>query len=163
MTSNRIVTNLTLTIAMAALAIAGISQSSAGDVYAQNSKVKALTGAWRVEAETQLQGTALAFLTFTSDGIVLADEPSSGFETTGHGNWVATGGTGVSYTFQAYVGGPDGRISASVKVVGALQFNALRDKWIGPFKVEVFDPSGNLIFSDRGTFRGARIQIESLN
>ncbi len=160
MNSKRIVINLTITMTMAALALAAISQS---DVYAQNSKVKALTGAWRVEAATQLQGTALAFLTFTSDGIVLADEPSGGFETTGHGNWVATGGSGVAYTFQAYVGSPSGQISASIKVVGTLQFNALQDKWSGPFKVEVFDPSGNLLFSDRGTFRGTRIQIESLN
>jgi len=110
-----------------------------------------------------LQGTTLALLTFTSDGIVLADEPSNGFETTGHGNWVATGGTQVAYTFQAYVGSPTSQISASVKVVGTLQFNAVQDKWSGPFKVEVFDPSGNLLFSDRGIFRGARIQIESLN
>lgn len=91
------------------------------------------------------------------------DEPPSPFETSGHGNWISTGRRDVAYTFVALIGSAEGPLSVKLKVVGTLRFDSAKDTWNGPFKIDGFDPGGNVIFSDRGTFSLTRIAVERLD
>ena len=162
MNSKKIVISFTFSVFTLALVIAGFSISSLSDAYAQNKKVKGLVGSWNVEISTPVQGTFPAFLSFFSDGIVIGDEANSD-ETTAYGNWASTTGRDVAYTFKSLIGTPQGVTGGSLKVVGTLEYDAGQDTWTGPFKIDVFDAGGNVIFTDQGTLSGTRIQIETLD
>jgi hypothetical protein len=162
MNSKKLGITFTFSALTLALVIAGFSLSSLSDAYAQNKKVKGLIGSWDVQIETPVQGTFPAFLSFFSDGIMIGDEANSD-ETSVYGNWSSTGGRGVAYTFKSLLGTPQSVAAGSLKVVGTLEYDAGLDTWTGPFKIEVYDTSGNVIFSDRGTLTGTRIPIETLD
>jgi hypothetical protein len=143
---------------LAAFAIAQTAQADG------NNRQEKLLGAWNVEVVTVGQGTTFpALLTFAADGGMIADEPPSPFETSGHGNWVSTGRRDVAYTFVALIGSAEGPLSSKLKVVGKLHFNSASGSWNGPFKIDILDPSGNVILSDQGTFTLTRIAIERLD
>ena len=143
------------------LAAFTIVQTAQADEQDRQTK---LLGAWNVEVTTVGQGTTFpALLTFAADGGMIADEPPSPFETSGHGNWVSTGRREVAYTFVALIGSAEGPLSAKLKVVGTLRFDSANDSWNGPFKIDGFDPGGNVIFSDHGTFSLTRIAVERLD
>jgi hypothetical protein len=147
----------------AALLIAAFANAQPAQVDASR-QAKALVGSWNVVVTTEAQGTTFpALLTFGGDGTMIADEPPSPFETSGHGNWVRTGRHEAAYTFVALVGSAEGPLSATYKVVGTLQRDAGSDTWSGPFKIDVLDPAGQLVFSDRGTFSLTRIAVEPLD
>ena len=157
-----VVINCALALTIAALAMTAASQSMTNNFKAQAKITKALPGSWEVAGETPAQGQFRALITFTSDGSLIANEPSA-FETAGHGSWTTTEANQVAYTFVAFIGSATGEFSGSIKVVGTLQVDATQAKWSGPFRVDVSDPNGNLVFTDSGTLSGSRIQIESLN
>ncbi len=121
------------------------------------------TGAWEVLGNTALQGDFKALLTFSGDGIVLADEHGGAFETTGHGNWKRIGYRTFAYTFIAYISSANSQLTAKIKVSGTLTLSRDLKRWEGPAKVEVFDPKDNVIFADKGTFKSKRIEIESVD
>jgi hypothetical protein len=122
-----------------------------------------LLGSWNVAITTPDQGTRPGLLTFTADGSVIADESPLPFETSGHGNWVLSDDGEVAYTFVALLGGKEGKNTRKIKVVGTLQFDAGIASWHGPFKVELFDASGQVNLADRGTFSLTRIAVEPLD
>ena len=122
---------------------------------------KNLAGSWAVTGQTALQGTFYALMTFNSDGTVIADEPSA-YETAGHGAWQEIGHGQIGYTFVALIGSSTGAFTGSIKVVGTLQLDSNHRGWTGPFRVEVFDPNGTLVFSDNGTFKGSPVKVEAL-
>src|SRR5262249_1180852 len=66
-------------------------RSTAASPFPFLDHLPAPTGAWEALGATAAQGDFKALLTFTSDGVVLADEPGGAFETTGHGNWTRNG------------------------------------------------------------------------
>ena len=120
-----------------------------------------LVGSWTVEVTTPSQGTFPALLTFTADGSVLEDESPLPFESSGHGSWVSKGHDQVAYTFIALFGGDQGQNTGRFKVVGTLQFDGRKGGWSGPFKITGFDANGQEDFSDSGTSKLTRIQVES--
>lgn len=129
-----------------------------------NQRLAKLVGSWQVETTVVQQAVTFpALLTFTSDGIVIADEPPSPFETSGHGNWIATGPDTANFTFLALIGSADGPLSATIKVVGSLHYKASTDTWAGPFMIQVVDAKGDEILADRGTFNATRIAVEPLS
>jgi len=143
---------------LAALAITQTAQANG------NSRSEKLFGSWNVVVTTETQGTTFpALLTFSEDGGMIADEPPSPFETSGHGNWVSTGRREVAYTFVSLIGSAEGPLSAKLKVVGTLQYDAGNDSWSGPFKIDVLDPDGHVTFTDHGTFSLTRIAVEPLD
>ena len=144
-----------------ALPIVPGAQSSLTNERPEHANLKALPGSWAVQVSTPTQGTFPALATFTSDGAVITSEASS-FETAGHGNWVSTGDDEAAYTFVAIEGSPTGEFTGSLKVVATLRLDG-RQKWSGPFKVDVFDADGNTVFSDRGTAKATRIRVERLD
>ena len=141
------------------------NNQESGKHDAPGKRLQKLAGAWSVETTVVLQqATFPTLMTFTSDGIVLADEPPNPLETTGHGNWVATGRRSAAFTFRAFIGLEiDGQSSASLKVVGKLEYNAHADKWSGPFKIQILDAAGNEMLADSGTMIGTRIAVETLD
>jgi hypothetical protein len=146
-----------------ALIIAAFAIAQTPSVGANDRKER-LVGSWDVVVTTETQGTTFpALLTFTGDGNVIADEPPSPFETSGHGAWVSTGRRTAAYTFVALIGSAEGPLSAKLKVVGKLRLDADEGTWSGPFKIDVIDPSGQVIFTDRGTFSLTRIGVEHLD
>src|SRR5262245_7568317 len=125
-----------------AVLVAAFAIARAPTVDANNRHDK-LVGSWNVETTVEIQNATFpALLTFTEDGNVIADEPPSPFETSGHGNWIGTDHNEVAYTFVALIGSAGGPLSAKLKVVGTLQLDADKGTWNGPFKIDVFDPSG---------------------
>ncbi len=144
-------------LALAALAIAPTAQANA------NGRSKKLLGSWNVVVTTETQGATFpALLTFSSDGGMIADETPSPFETSGHGNWVSTDGGAVAFTFMSLIGSAEGTLSTKLKVVGRLVYDDSTDSWSGPFKIDVLDPGGQVIFTDHGAFSLTRIAIEPL-
>ena len=156
---------LIVTVVIVALAAFVGSQPSQAQGEASH-RLHRLVGAWSVDTTVEIQqATFPTLMTFTSDGIVLADEPPNPSETTGHGNWVATGPRSAAFTFRVLVGSapPSSLLSVSYKIVGKLEFDARADKWSGPFKIHIFDAAGIEIFVDSGTMTGTRIAVETLD
>ncbi len=156
---------LTLTlialIGMVVVAAFALAQSAQAGVNARSAQ---LPGSWR--AVTTVEAQAITFpslLTFTSDGAMIADEPPSPFETSGHGNWVSTSRDEVAFTFVSLIGSAEGPLSATIKVVGTLRYDASSDQWSGPFKIDVVGANGSMLLTDRGTFTLTRIKVESLD
>jgi hypothetical protein len=148
------------------LSVAACIQPIAGSPSAMQAdhRLAKLIGSWQVETTVVKQAATFpALLTFTSDGIVIADEPPSPFETSGHGNWVATGPDTANLTFLALIGSVEGPLSATLKVVGTLRYDANADTWDGPFAIQVTDAKGAEVLADHGTFKGTRIAIETAN
>ena len=129
----------------------------------EDNRQEKLLGSWNAEVTTVAQGTTFpALLTFTADGSVIADEPPSPFETSGHGNWLRRGDK-IAYTFVSLIGSAQGPLSLKLKVVGTLKFDEKKGRWSGPFNIDGLDPNGQVVFSDHGTFTLDRIKVESLN
>ncbi len=85
------------------------------------------------------------------------------FETTGHGNWLATGPQEAAYTFVALVGHAEDKPASRIKLVGALTYDAGADTWRGPWKLEMVDGSGQRLLAESGTMSGTRIAVERLS
>jgi hypothetical protein len=87
--------------------LAALIGSQSGQAQSgESNRLHKLAGAWNVKATVEAQQITFPVLTtFTSDGIVLGDEPGVPFETTAHGNWVATGPRSAAFTFLVLVGG----------------------------------------------------------
>ena len=122
-----------------------------------------LTGSWNVEIVTSAHGSGPGLMSFTSDGIVLGDEPPMPFETTAHGNWIATGPLEAAYTFVALIGNAEGTPPSKIKCNGTVTYDAKADSWRGPFQIEIVDASGQRTFEEHGTVSGMRIAVERLS
>ncbi len=121
-----------------------------------------LLGSWNVEVTTPSQGTFPALLTFIGDGSVISDESPNPFESSGHGSWVNRNHGEVAYTFVALFGSEQGVNTGKLKVIGTLQYDSGANGWHGPFQIDIFDASGQVVFTDRGTFSLTRIAVEPL-
>lgn len=143
------------------LAVFALAQSAQAGVNARSAQ---LPGSWMAVTTVEAQGATFpALLTFSSDGGMIADEPPSPFETSGHGNWVSTSRDEVAFTFISLIGSAEGPLSATIKVVGTLRYDATSDQWRGPFKIDIVGADGSVLLTDRGTFTLTRIKVESLN
>jgi hypothetical protein len=155
----------TLAAVLALTPLTGWARPAPGaneSIVSSGAKAAKLVGSWDVTFETAIQGGPFkALMSFSADGTMLTAEPSA-HETGGFGGWLATGSRTAAYTFRSYLGSPTGENTGSIKVVGKLRLDRNQDHWRGPFRVDVFDPSGNLVFSDTGTFVADRIRVEPL-
>ena len=125
-------------------------------------KLAGLVGSWLVTTTVVKQdATFPSLLTFTSDGIVLADETPSLYETTGHGAWETIGKDRANFTFVAFIGSESGALSVTLKVLGSLVYDADADTWQGPFTIRITDADGAEVLVDDGTFDATRITIEA--
>lgn len=121
-----------------------------------------IVGSWLVTTTAIKQNVTFpALLTFTGDGILLADEPPALYETTGHGAWAATGKDSADFTFLSLVGSESGTLSAVMKVAGSLAYAAATDTWQGSFTYRVTDADGAEVMVDTGTMDAVRIGVEA--
>ena len=134
-----------------------------------SSNLEKLYGSWNVVVMTVNQPAAdgshkfPALITFGDEGNVIADEPPSLGETSGHGNWISNDDGTVSYTFVALFSDGKGTFAGKLKVVGNLQYDSASDTWKGPFKIDAFDTGGKVVGGDTGTFDMARLAVETLD
>lgn len=125
-------------------------------------KLPEIVGSWLVTTTAAKQNVTFpALLTFTGDGIVLADEPPALYETTGHGAWTAAGIDGADFTFVSLVGSESGALSAVMKVAGSLVYDAAADTWQGTFTYRFTDAGGAEVAVDEGTMDAVRIGVEA--
>ena len=120
-----------------------------------------LPGAWHAVTTPNGFGAFPALFVFTSDGAVIGSESPGPFESPVYGSWVRRG-RDVAFTFVALFGGPlgAGQNTGSAKVVGMLRFDAHRDTWSGPFRIQVFNAAGTRIFLNEGTVDFTRFEVE---
>lgn len=150
-----------IVIVLAALAAAPASATAAPPAAQSDDRgaklgIGNLVGAWEITIDLNAQGPGFrGLLTFTSDRLVLADEPGA-FETTGHGAWSVKGRRTAAYAFRAFLGSASGTLTGQLKVSGTLRMQD-DNTWTGHLVVEVLNPSGALLFSDAGTVTASRI------
>src|SRR5205085_11577328 len=84
--------------------------------------------------------------------------------TPGQGLWALTGNGEFALTFYGVLIGSvtDPQFQGTYKVRSKLTTNEAGDQFSGPFKIDVFDPSGNFLFSLDGTVQGRRAALEPL-
>jgi len=125
-----------------------------------------LGGSWIFTVTPEGMPPVTDLITFTTDGAMMAslNDPTLTHASTGHGAWVANGDGSVGFTFMRFVNipGPEGNFTATVKVRGTITLNETSDELSGPFEFDVFDPSGNKLFTAGGTFEATRIGVEPL-
>lgn len=99
--------------------------------------------------------------TFTENSFADYVAPQS---TPGHGLWALTGNGEFALTFYgAFIGSViDPQPQGTYKVRSKLTTNEAGDQFSGPFIIDIFDPSGNLVFSLDGTVQARRASLESL-
>jgi hypothetical protein len=122
-----------------------------------------LSGSWNVAVVSKLQGPFPGLLTFTADGGLIGDPPPIGTESTSHGNWLRTSPTAAEYTFVALITNDKRVVTANLKVVGTLDYDAASDSWSGPYKLTISALDGSVLASDGGTFRLTRVAVEKLS
>jgi hypothetical protein len=159
MNTKRLLSVATMLIITASLLLAACAPTAQ---VAENKQVEKLLGSWNADITTLNQGTFPALMTFTSDGSVIAAESPIQFESSGHGNWNNKTSGDVAYTFTALYGSEEGKNTGKLKVVGTLNMDSGKDSWSGPFKIDVFDASGQVIFTDNGTVNLTRIAVETI-
>jgi hypothetical protein len=121
-------------------------------------KSKDWVGSWNVQITVIAQdATFPGFMTFFSDGNLLADELPSPLETSGHGSWVHKGKNSGMYTFIVLVGNPDPSQWLQYTVSGQVNYAPKTDTWSGSFTIHIEDQDGNTLLDDTGTMNGTRI------
>jgi hypothetical protein len=127
-------------------------------------KSETLVGSWSAVLTAVDQGVTFpGLLSFTSDGIIIANEPPGPFESSGQGNWIPKGPSEIAYTFLFLTESVENRLSAKAKVIGSLTYDPKEDGWTGPFMIVVVDADDNRTESDHGNVQCKRIVVEMLD
>jgi hypothetical protein len=158
MNTKRFLSAATMLIVTASLLLAACAPTAP----AKDNQAEKLLGSWNADITTPSQGTFPALFTFSGDGSVITAESPLPFESSGHGNWNSKTPGEVAYTFMALFGSEEGKNTGKLKVAGTLNLNADNTSWSGPFKIDVFDATGQVIFSDNGMLNLTRITVESI-
>ncbi len=149
---------------LATVIVARPSQGSSGSSNSQSVTSNDLAGTWIDDMTIEgLAGQTLA--TFAADGTMVASarrpDTSAGF-----GTWVHPGAHQFAYTIVCYQfnvvlspGLP--AFTATLRFQGTLTYEKSSDELSDLFKVEAFDPAGNLIFSANGTGKARRVVVET--
>ena len=159
MKTKRLLSVVTILIFTGSLLLAACAPTAQA---AKNNQVEKLPGSWNADVTTPNQGAFPALLTFTSDGSVIAAESPLPFESSGQGNWINKSAGEVAYTFIALYGSEEGKNTGKLKVVGTLNLDSGKDSWSGPFKIDVFDADGQVVFTDNGTVSLTHIAVETI-
>jgi hypothetical protein len=141
--------------------IAGLMAYLAVPKSTAEAKSKDWVGSWNVVITVVNQNATFpGFMTFFSDGNVIADENPSPLETSGHGSWISTGKDQGAYTFVFLIGSTEPGQWITGTINGELKYDAQVDQWSGPFSIKLADQAGNEVLSDTGTMSGTRIAVQ---
>lgn len=135
----------------------GSSKTSATTLHAFN-----VVGAWEINAYPNQQPAFKALGIFTIDGGCMTsahlDPAISAIP--GYGAWERIKGHQYAFTFKQFTSNADQSLQYVFKVNAKVELRSLGNEFEGTFKIDVFDPNGNLLFSDTGMLEGRRIQVE---
>jgi len=144
------------------------------DQVALSSKKPTIVGSWVLTVS--VPGNAPPFDSFkalwslTGDGLLIAaaqgDIAPTPFptSTSQHGAWAQTGGRKFAATFVSILyDGQTGDNLGSFRLRQSIVLNDAGDEWNGPFKVNVFDPDGNVVAVIDGTAHAKRIIVDPLD
>lgn len=113
------------------------------------------------------QAPFIAVETFHSDGTFLETSltdfsPPAG--TAGQGVWAKTGTREFALTFYGVTIGDvtSPQLQGTYKVRSKLTLSLTGDEFEGPFLIEIYDPSGALVFTIEGTAQGRRARLDPL-
>ena len=142
----------------------------AGPSYVRDGQISGVgaqnpAGSWIVEVSPTIQPHFVSLVTITSDGgIVETNSLALGSppESPGHGNWIRTGPRSFATTFVNLLVDDQGGFAGTARVRSRVRLNKAGNVFTGPFQVDILDPDGNLLFSDSGTARGTRIEVEPM-
>jgi hypothetical protein len=152
---NKIFSSLTIGAVLTALSGVGFGQSSLGG--------QSLQGAWNVTVSFDgvPQPICTAPSLNTGDGGVIAGGCSLA-ESPGYGQWVRVGNGEFAITFVGSTYDAGGAINGSYKVRAKVKVSNNVQAFSGPFRTDVFDLNGNVVFTTPGTVAATRIVIELL-
>jgi hypothetical protein len=128
----------------------------------QNRLEQRVVGSWAGDAVNPDGPVSPNLWTILSDGTVIGDESLHAYEGTGYGVWAVTGRDEVSYVIHDLFGSESGALSARIKLLGTLHYDAGADTLSGPFKVTVTAADGSTLYSGGGTMTLKRIKLERL-
>lgn len=146
--------DLTMKAAVAALAAVAVR----GTAPAQGLGARALQGVWDVQI-TNPPGSPLPtrrIITYHADGTVLDNSGAPG-ESLAQGVWEFTGSGVFEGTWWRYFRDAQGQIVGDVRVRSCIRMIS-DDEYENEAKIEVFGPSGQVLFSSQATGRGRRIK-----
>jgi hypothetical protein len=121
----------------------------------------------QASAGTNSLAPFVATETFHSDGTFIENSLADYIApqaTPGQGLWALTGNGEFTLTFYGVLIGSvsDPQFQGTYKVRSKLTTNEVGDQFSGPFKIDIFDANGNLLFSLDGNAQGRRAALESL-
>jgi len=176
------------TLLILSLSLAVAAQTNTDETKSKNSdKATDITGAWLVNLNingaandsaasqrltqtpsgVRTQAPFIAVETFHSDGTFtetsLTDYlPPAG--PPGQGVWVKTGAREFALTIYGVTVGDltNPQFQGTYKVRSKLTLNRSGEEFSGPFTVEIYDPTGTLLFTFDGTAQGRRAHVDPL-
>jgi hypothetical protein len=137
---------------LAALAVA--PAAAARSVNAKHAHRASILGTWSVQVTPDGAPAFPALVTFTKGGGLI--ETESDAPGTAQGAWERIGAHRYAFAFQAFIfdaSGPAGH----VVVRGRLKLS--HGRLSGPFKFDVYDPTGKVVQSGSGTAAATRFVI----
>ena len=132
-------------------------------VTAQNGQAADIVGAWFVNVTPTMQSPFVGLITFNDDGNAIETNAltlASSLESPGHGQWIQVKHRRYALTFVNLEVNPDGSFAGTGRVRSQIQLEPGGDEWRGTFEVDIFDPDGNVLFTDSGTVSGTRIAVK---
>jgi hypothetical protein len=124
----------------------------------QQQQAAAILGTWDVRVTVNGQAPFPALLTFNRGGGVVeteSDQPGTGL-----GAWQRTGANTYAVAFKTFIFTPTGDPGGWVVVRSMVTLTG--DTLSGPFKFDVFDPTGKVVQSGSGTATATRFAIPAL-
>ena len=152
------------------IAVAAISptiQHAKSDQEQQQPPAQRLEGSWIITVTRVVPPGVLPdrtnYTSFARGGVSVGSDRQAPFSNTQHGVWQHVHGDEFLWTFigDSFSPAGTGVFVGTLKVRNKITLTG-PDTFVGVNNAELRDPAGNLVFSACNTFRGERIQIESL-
>jgi hypothetical protein len=117
-----------------------------------------ILGTWLIDVTPTGGEPFQAMATLTPGGGLV--ETENGSPGTGQGSWASRGRRRVAVTFQRFEFGTGGEPAG--RAVVRAEVTVRGDTFSGPFKVDVFNAAGDVVFSGQGTATAARFPVQPL-
>jgi hypothetical protein len=139
--------------------VGGVAGADESGRHAAGGHADGVLGTWLVDVTPAGDEPFQAMLTLSPGGGVIETETTN--PGTAQGSWVDRGGGRVALTIQRFDFDQQGHPAGHVVVRAEL--DPVGDgRLSGPFRVDVFDPEGNIVFSGTGTATARPFEVQPL-
>jgi hypothetical protein len=139
--------------------VGGVAGADQAGRHAAGGHADGVLGTWLVDVTPAGDEPFQAMLTLSPGGGVIETESTN--PGTAQGSWVDRGGGRLALTIQRFDFDQQGHPAGHVVVRAEL--DPVGDgRLSGPFKVDVFDPEGNIVFSGTGTATARPFEVQPL-